>query len=171
MSDPANPSNMVAAHDEKETLVVDVDIPEHDPRVTTPLFTRTRLELIVKMDGGRCWICNRTAEESGGPLEAHHYPVERSLGAAIDWALFAKIAQTGKLGEGPRTFDWSTFDPARWFTFVDDMMHNGLLICKDHHIGKNEGIHWLPHPLWIAQMFIREGYVYSKEEIIHHDQL
>jgi hypothetical protein len=170
MSNDQNSVREVVSHDEKETLNIDVDIPEHDPRVTTPLFSRTRLELIDKM-GGRCWICNQTAEESGNPLEAHHYPIERSLGAAVDWALFMEIAKSGKLGPGPQTFDWNSFDPKRWFTFVDDMIHNGLLICKNHHIGKGEGIHYLPHPFWIAQMFLREGYKFDPEEVIHHDQL
>ena len=74
-------------HEEKETLVVDVNIPGHDPRTTTRLFEHTR-NLLIRREGGRCWICGRTAETSGHPMEAHHHPVERSLANMVDWALF-----------------------------------------------------------------------------------
>lgn len=64
-------------HAETETLHVEVNIPGHDPRKTTSLFTHTRKSLLER-DGARCYICGATAEESGHPLEAHHHPIERS---------------------------------------------------------------------------------------------
>jgi hypothetical protein len=158
-----------AAHVESETLKVDVDIPEHDARVTTALFTRTRKEVLAT--GARCYICDLTEAESGAPLELHHFPVERSLANLIDWSLFKEQALRGDYGSGPKGFDWSNFDPMHWETFVDDMTINGLVLCQKHHIGQDEGIHMLPHPLWIAQRSAKEGYKFNSLEIIHHDQV
>ena len=149
-------------HEEKTTFTVDVNLPGHDPRVTTALFTRTRKELIAR-EGGRCCVCGCTADEVG-PLEAHHHPIERSFAEMIDWGPDSTIRK-----EFPG-FDWASFDPADPYKFVDDMTVNGLLVCKKHHIGKDEGIHSLPYPVWLAQKYGREGYQFSAVEIIHHEQ-
>lgn len=153
-------NNVTQTHEEKETLAVDINLPGHDPRTTTALFRHTREQLIEK-HGGRCYICNRTGEEAGHPIEAHHYPIERSLANMIDFEL---------VKEDCPDFDWSKFDPADPYSFVDNMLFNGLLLCKEHHIGKDEGIHAMPHPLWIAQRYAKEGYKFSGVEIIHHEQ-
>lgn len=154
--------SVTETHEEKETLVVDVNLPGHEARITTALFTRTRKQLIER-EGGRCFICQRTAAEAG-PLEAHHHPIERSFAEMIDWSEGSLIRH-----DFPH-FDWANFDLANPYTFVDDMTVNGLLICKDHHIGKDEGIHAMPFPIWLAQRYGREGYQFSAVEIIHHDQ-
>lgn len=158
---------MTAAHLEHETLTVDVNIPGHADRVTTGLFRRTR-QALIERDGGRCWICGATAEESGHPLEAHHWIVERCLAELVDWELLMRDCVAGLFGPHAQAFDWKNFDPEHWEDFVDDMLANGRLICKAHHIGKDEGIHTLPYPIWIAQRFAREGYAFSKIEVIHH---
>lgn len=155
-------TSVTNTHAEKETLSVDVNLPGHDPRITTALFTRTRRQLIER-EGGRCYVCGRTAAEVG-PLEAHHHPIERSFAEMIDWSEGSLIRR-----EFPH-FDWSKFDLADPYTFVDDMTVNGLLLCKAHHIGKDEGIHAMPYPIWVAQRYGREGYQFSSIEIIHHDQ-
>ncbi|MBB3258244.1 hypothetical protein F4827_003112 [Paraburkholderia bannensis] len=152
-------------HTEKETLSVEVNIPGHAPRKTTALFERTRKELIER-EGGRCFVCNATAGESGHPPEAHHHPIERSLAELIDWDRFKADALAGVWGERIRAFDWATF--TSWEQFVDDMTVNGMLLCKAHHIGKDEGIHAMPFPLWIAQKYAKEGYQFSEVEVIHH---
>lgn len=154
-------------HEEKETLVVDVLLPGHEARTTTPLFLHSKKALIAR-ESGRCYICNCTAEESGHPLEAHHSPIERSLANMIDWAVVAGLAKIGALGPFAAAFDWSKFDPADPYTFVDDMTVNGLLLCKQHHTGKDAGIHDMPFPLWIAQKYAREGYQFTPSEVIHH---
>lgn len=150
-------------HEEKETLAVDVNLPGHEARTTTALFTRTRKQLIER-EAGRCFVCQRTAEEVGHPLEAHHHPVERSFAEMVDWSEGSLIRR-----DFPN-FDWANFDPADPYKFVDDMTVNGLLICKDHHIGKDEGIHAMPFPIWLAQRYGREGYQFSSVEIIHHER-
>lgn len=159
---------MTDSHEEKETLDVEVNIPEHDPRATTELFRRTREEVLAV--NNRCWVCNRTEQESGKPLELHHFPIERSLANLVDWDLFKTQAIRGDYGEGPKNFLWASFDSTHWEDFVDNMHANGLVLCRDHHIGRNEGIHYMPHPLWVAQRFAKEGYNFSEIEIIHHSQ-
>lgn len=155
-------TDVTAIHEEKNTLSVDVFIPGHDPRVTTPLFRKSRLHLLER-DGGRCWVCGCTAEESGHPIEAHHYPIERSFMMMIDWAPGSQIRK-----DFP-AFGWGSFDEAHPETFVDDMNVNGRLLCKAHHIGKDEGVHTLPEPVWLAQRYGKEGYKFSDIEIIHHE--
>lgn len=155
-------------HVEKETLAVEVNIPGHDPRVTTELFRKSKLALIAR-DGGNCWICGCTEAEVG-PLEAHHYPIERSLANMVDWPRFIRDAKLGAWGPHAQAFDWDGFTPDQWETFVDDMTVNGLLLCKKHHTGKDEGIHAMPHPLWVVQRYALEGYKFSDVEVIHHDQ-
>lgn len=162
-------TDVTQIHEQAETLTVDVNIPGHDPRVTTPLFSRTR-KLLLERDGARCYICGGTAEQTGHPLEAHHHPIERSFATMIDWGLFAADCTAGVWGPHAQAFDWSKFDPADPYSFVDDMTVNGRAICKAHHTGKDEGIHDLPFPVWIAQKYGKEGYQFSKVEIIHHQE-
>lgn len=150
-------------HEERETLSVDVNIPGHDPRKATALFERTR-KVLIEREGARCWVCGRTAEESGHPLEAHHSPIERSFAEMIDWSEGSIIRK-----DFPN-FDWAHFNEKDPYTFVDNMLVNGLLVCKDHHIGKDEGIHTLPFPIYLAQRYGKSGYKFSDVEIIHHDQ-
>jgi hypothetical protein len=159
-------TDVTQIHEEKETLSVEINIPGHDPRTTTALFTRTRKQLIER-EGGRCFICNATAEQSGHPLEAHHHPIERSLAEMIDWERFKTDAQSGYWGAHIQAFDWDNFTD--WTQFVDDMTVNGMLLCKPHHTVKDSGIHTLPFPLWIAQKYAKEGYQFSNVEVIHHN--
>lgn len=158
---------MTAAHEEKETLSVEVEIPEHADRGSaTPLFLRTK-KILVERVGGRCYVCNGTEAEVG-PLQAHHYPLERSLAMAWDWQRFIADCQAGKWGVYCQAFHWAGFDPVSDpYKFVDDMSVNGLLLCEHHHIGKDEGIHTLPHPLWIWQKYAPDGYRMSDVEIAH----
>ena len=155
-------------HEEKETLTVEVEIPGHDPRVTTELFRKSKLALIAR-DGARCYICGRTAEESGHPLEAHHYPVERSLATAWDWPRFIRDCKAGAWGPHAQAFDWDSFDPARPYSFVDDQTVNGMLLCKEDHTGADTGIHALPFPLWIWRKYAPEGYEIRPGEHLKHE--
>jgi hypothetical protein len=155
-------------HEEKNTFTVDVNLPGHEVRTTTPLFERTRKQLMARGLGGhnRCYVCNQTAAEVGQPLEAHHFPIERSFANMIDFGLDSVLRR-----DFPH-FDWAHFDaqvPMDPYLFVDDMTCNGLPLCKPHHTGKNEGVHTLPHPVWVAQRYGLEGYKFSDVEIIHHD--
>lgn len=155
--------SVTQAHELKETLTVDVITPGHAPRETTSLFTRTKRALMARQNPPRCWICQRTAEESGYPLEAHHLGVERSFAeGAIDWE---------RVKEDYPHFDWATFDPADPYAFVDNMDAQGLLLCKTHHTGKGTGIHTLPWPLFVLQRYLKDGAQFTPTQTIHHDHL
>lgn len=159
-------------HEEKETLVVDINIPGHEARTTTALFVRTK-KLLIEREGGRCFVSGQTAEESGHPLEAHHHPIERSMAEMIDWHLFAIDCKAGLWGVHAQAFDWNAFfacDPIDPYRFVDDMTVNGMLLAKQFHTGQDAGLHYLPFPLWIAQKYGKEGYQFSASEVIHHEK-
>ncbi|WP_186083682.1 hypothetical protein [Burkholderia gladioli] len=190
-------SEVTQAHVEHDTLTLDVNIPEHDKRETSALFRRTR-ELLIEREGGRCFLSNATAEESGHPLEAHHHPIERCMAELIDWVRFADDCKKGQWGPYAMAFDWDDFfrgamvhthdgvvereadDPLHVsnsvqfvrprdpYLFVDDMTVNGMLLSKKFHTGKGSGIHDMPFPLYIAQRYAREGYQFSSVTTIHH---
>lgn len=161
---------MTASHEEKLTLHVEVDIPQHTDRVETPIYRETR-EQLIERESGRCWVCGCTEQESGHPLQTHHHPVERSLANMIDWPRFIADAKAGHWGPHAQDFDWDSFNPEHPYTFVDNMLVNGRVLCRDHHIGSDEGIHMLPFPLWVAQRYAREGYRFSPGEVIHHEEV
>jgi hypothetical protein len=160
---------MIKEHEDKDTLVIDVDIPLHDDRKTTVLFIKTKKMLIkiasilgftIKRPAGRCWICQRTAEEAG-PLEAHHLGIERCyIGANIKWDL---------VREDWPIFDWKNFDPSNPVQFIDNMSAQGILLCKEHHTGIDTGIHRLPFSIWIMQRYLADGTRFNPNEIIHHE--
>lgn len=152
--------SVTETHEQKGTMIVDVYVPGHAPRETTALFTRTRKKLLESVS--RCFICNRTAQESGGPLEAHHHPIERSFAEMMDWGVDSAIRR-----DYP-DFDWVNFNESDPYKFVDDMTINGMILCKLHHTGKDAGIHELPYPLWIAQKYGKEGYQFSPTQILHY---
>lgn len=178
---------VTADHEEKDTLSVDVILPGHDARgAASALFTRTRKQLIER-ERGRCWLTGLTAKETGKPLEAHHWPIERCYAERVDWPRFAKHAQAGKYGPNPQSFDWVAFfvgcetviaedtgksyckvrDP---YEFVDNMLHNGRLLAKEFHVHTDSGIHNLPEAAWLAQGYLAEGFKFNDFEIIHYDE-
>ena len=158
------------AHADKSTLAVQVYDPDHAQRVTTPIFTKTRDEVLAKES--LCWLCGQPAEVCG-PLELHHCNVERMFAEIIDYDLLAAAAKAGELGCTPdqrdlnKNYDWSTFltrlaaDPMVCYEYVDNMHLNGQPLCKPHHTGKDEGIHEMDYPRWLAQRYIKAGYKYS----------
>ena len=163
-------------HDEKETLHVEVLLPGHDERGSaSSLFVHSKKQLAAR-DGNRCWICQRTPDEAG-PLESHHAFIERSTAMGIDWSLVRRDCEAGEFGmtqgqrDAAKAFDWSGFDPANPYAFVDNQLVNGVLLCKEHHTHLDSGIHTVPYPLFLFQRYAREGYQFSAAEVIHHDQV
>lgn len=152
------------AHEETETLSVDVFIPEHADRTETTLYRQSRKEMfafppviLFRPNPDECFICRKTASELGEPLESHHAGIERSYAEAkgLQWDLVARDFPS---------FDWTNFDPRTPYAFVDDMRAQGLPLCKAHHTGKDSGIHYLPFPLWLMQRYLPDGYRFSPEE-------
>lgn len=159
-------------HELRDTLSVEVIEPGHEKRgAASALFRKTKAAIkhigsVIgwrpRLPPGRCYICNATEEELGEPLEAHHFGIEWSFAeAAINWDLVK--------ADFP-DFDWANFDPASPMTFVDDMQAQGVLLCKKHHTGKDEGVHNMPFSLWIMQRYLQDGYKFSDLEVIHHAQ-
>ncbi|MFL9904672.1 hypothetical protein PQR71_42205 [Paraburkholderia fungorum] len=157
-------------HELKDTLTVDVLVAGHEPRTTTTLFKHTKKDLYEKVEPaltiprdqpGRCWICGQTEAELGAPLEAHHFGIERSYAEAdLRW---------DRIKADFPHWDWSQFDPANPYTFVDNMEAQGVLLCKTHHTGRDSGIHNMPFGLWILQRYLKDGTRFSPTEVIHHD--
>jgi len=156
-------------HELKDTLSADYFVPGHAERETTSLFERTK-KLLIDREGGRCFVTNMTAEELGAPLQAHHHPVERCFATKWDWPRFAADCQRGIWGPHAQAFDWANFDGEKDpYKFVDDMTVNGPLLGAGQHIGKDEGLHRLPFPVWLFEKYAVEGYQFSPTEVIHHD--
>lgn len=158
-------------HELKDTLTADYFVPGHEQRTTTSLFEHSK-KLLIEREGGRCFITNMTAEEIGAPLQAHHHPVERCFATAWDWPRFAEDCKAGKWGQHAQAFDWNSFLSAQPFDpyrFVDDMTVNGMLLGPGPHIGKDQGLHRLPFPVWLFTKYAVEGYQFSPNEVIHHD--
>lgn len=155
-------------HELKDTLVVDVLVPGHDPRTETSLFRHTKAQLLAR-EGHRCWICGRTPEETGKPAQVHHRPVERSLATGIDFKLVQRDCEAGMYGPEAKAFDWAAFwSHGDVYAFVDNALANGRVLCFDHHIAKGTGIHNLPEPLHLAQRYMKAGYQFTPSEIICH---
>jgi hypothetical protein len=94
----------------------------------------------------------------------------------FDWDNFWKDATTEQIPipESDREQGEPTFyefrRPADPYLFVDDQLVNGRILCKAHHTGKDEGIHDMPFPLWIAQRYLKEGYQFTPSEKICHEE-
>lgn len=164
-------SDVEKVHEEKLTLTVDVEIPGHEERTETSLFRRTKAQLLER-EGHRCWTCGRTPEETGKPAQVHHRPVERSLANGIDFKLVERDCKAGMYGPDAQNFDWDAFFAnGDVYAFVDNALANGRVLCPDHHIGKDEGIHMIPEPLHLAQRYMKSGYQFTPTEIICHADL
>jgi hypothetical protein len=144
MTDPTN------EHLQKQTLTVQVFIPDHPDRTTTPIFAATRRKLIGDNPAACCYICG--AKDS---LELHHRTVEWCDSSAVDW---------GKVAQEVPDFDWKDFDPTKPETFIDSEWNANLVVCKKHHTGLDHGIHMLPEPLWRLQKLKLETFVFSPDE-------
>ena len=162
-------SDVTQIHQEKETIVVAVNLPGHDERVTTPLFSRTRDELI-KREGNRSFVTGKTEEEVGSPLEAHHFWIERCLATAVDWKEFCEYINRFKpMVDRVAAFCEANPDLTDVMAFVDDMTVNGMLIEKELHTGQSTGIHFLPFPLYQFNFYGKEGFVFESTDTVYHD--
>lgn len=137
-------------HEQKQTLTVDVFVPDHPDRTASAIFASTRRELIEHNPGACCYICG-----SRDDLELHHQLIEWCDAGAVDWE---------KVKKDVPDFLWETFDPAKPETFIDSKWNAKLVLCKKHHTGKDHGIHMLPEPLWRLQRYKRADFIFSPDE-------
>lgn len=159
-----------AIHEEKETLTVDVNLPGHDERTTTPLFSKTRTEALV-LWGGRCFASNQTEAEAGLPLELHHFFVERSTANAVSVPRLRRYVKNLKAlcDRADAFLDANPVLPDI-MAFVDNMLVNGVPLTKEFHTGKGTGIHQMPMPLWSLWATGEPGFVFVRgDEIIDAD--
>jgi hypothetical protein len=150
---------MEEIHEIRNTMVIDYYSPSHKHREKpSQLFLHTKEKLLEITD--RCYICNRTAEQVGEPLEANHFPIEWSLAEMMDWSEGSQIRKYAP------HFDWANFSEDDPYKFVDDMTVNGMILCKLHHTGKDAGYHNLPYAIWIAQKYGKVGYQFTPTQIL-----
>lgn len=143
-------SDPVGEHLQKQTLTVQVFVPDHPDRTETPLFAATRRTLIEHNPEAECFICGIKTD-----LQLHHYWVEWCDSTAVDWKKVAEIVPA---------FDWATFDPTKPETFIDSPANAKLVVCSKHHIGSDHGIHTLPYGLWLLQRLKRPDFTFSPDE-------
>lgn len=133
-------------HEQRETLEVDIFYPDHEPRTESPLFRRTKHDLIV-VRNTPCWVCGTFDNR-----EVHHFHAEWADADGIDWDRMRTLHPQ---------FDWSTFKEATDFI---DAEYNMMVLCKRHHTGKDHGIHMLPYPVWIMQRNKRADFVFAPDD-------
>jgi hypothetical protein len=139
-----------------------VQYPHHEKRTDSAIYRKTHHDLI-RVKCLSCFICGAINNENG-PLETHHFYCEKAAQNAIDWTAFGEFAknchniQTGEnIGAH---FDWAVvaLNPD---IFVDSPQ-NMIVLCKEHHISGNKGIHHVPFPEWILQKYPRDGFEFLK---------
>jgi len=145
-------------HTRKITCHYTVQYPEHDKRVSSTIYKKTHDELCNNKKLP-CFICGKH-QNRDSPLETHHFYCEKAAQNAIDWQKFGEFAkkchniQTGEnIGEH---FDWKEVEKNPDI-FVDSP-YNMIVLCKEHHISGNKGIHHVPFPDWILQKFAKNGF-------------
>lgn len=138
-------------HEQKETFTIDVYLPDHPDRTTSPVFRATRKKLIVDNPHARCEVNNEECDLTH-PLELHHDLVEWADANGVDWAKMQALCPE---------FNWAAFNPARPETFIDSEFNAKRILCKRHHTGADRGIHMLPYPIWRMQLVKRDDFVFA----------
>jgi len=131
---------LVNAHAVSRTLHETVYTPTHPQRGSSSSEFQASKDALEK-ESPTCYICGRTAEQSGAPLEAHHVPLEWSLKNSADLAkILIDYPQAGSLEK-----------------FLDSV-DNLLLLCAKCHRSPLYGVHMITMPAWIAQKYQIDGW-------------
>jgi len=149
----------IPSHSLKLSNHYTVNYPDHAKRTESAIYRKTHHELCIVRDFP-CFICGKTHAKNGISLETHHFYCEKAAQNAIDWAEFGKFAQTCyniQTGENiGHTFDWT--EVAKHPDIFVDSPYNMIVLCKEHHISGNKGIHHVPFPDWILQKYPVKGF-------------
>jgi hypothetical protein len=141
-------------HTRKMSNHYTVNYPNHEKRVDSAIYKKTHHELCHVRDLP-CFICGKTHHKNGISLETHHFYCEKAAENAIDWHAFGIFAQTCyNIQTGERIgdkFDWT--EVAKNPDIFVDSPYNMIVLCKEHHISGNKGIHHVPFPNWILQKY------------------
>ena len=139
-------------HEQRETISIDIFVPDHPDRTESPQFRRARALLIGNNPNACCEVCAKK-DSPDSPLELHHDIVEWCDAEGVDWDRMRVMYPD---------FDWSTFQtPA---DFIDSAYNARRVLCKKHHTGRDHGIHMLPYPIWQMQKHKRQDFVFSPDE-------
>jgi len=126
--------------------------PPHPPREETPQYVRAHHHLVYELDEpcAMCGVKRSTLKDpaqnpfGATALETHHYPIERSLLDACD---FAKVGLVF-----PQVKDLDSLND-----FVDSE-NNLMVLCDVHHRHPLHGIHHLTPQDFFVQPFLLVGY-------------
>jgi len=132
----------------------------HDKRMYSPfsLYAENH-NLLLYIKKLPCFICGKK-HSSNDPLITHHFYCEKAAQNSVDWKMFGEFAkncyniQTGEnIGAN---FDWDKVEKNPEL-FVDSTQ-NLIVLCNEHHMSKNRGIHYVPFPEWILQKYPKDGF-------------
>ena len=142
----------IDTHPQIRTLFECVITPEHEKRVESPEFKKSKKRL--KQDGHfYCWVCGSVEK-----LQVHHYAAEWSLAQTVDFKKLKSFCE-----------EWDPYGYGKLLknipmTSVDDI-RNMLVLCQTHHTGvdheNNEsgtGIHSLTFPAFIIQKICKDDW-------------
>ena len=136
-----------------------VNYPDHVKRTESAIYRKTHRDLCI-VRNFPCFICGKTHAKDGISLETHHFYCEKAAQNAIDWTEFGKFAQNCyniQTGENiGQAFDWT--EVAKHPDIFVDSPYNMIVLCKEHHISGNKGIHHVPFPNWILQKYPANGF-------------
>lgn len=144
-SHPSSHPQLAHVHETREAVALIEMSPPHAPRVETAAYRRARQFLIHEKRQG-CAVCGVTIDTVQAPdtIEAHHFPIERSLVACCDPV---KVHV-----RFPQVFDEDSLQ-----AFVDSPA-NLITLCSTHHRSTEWGIHHLLTQDFAILPFLREGY-------------
>lgn len=139
MPDPETP-----AHEQVETLRIDVEYPAHVARTESPEFAANKRTLVTKLDTP-CLCCRgKTARE------VHHFVIEWAEWENADPAKVLEMChRLDVYGYAAQLGDKPIASP--------DDIRNLVVICAKCHRGAGTGIHLVPMPNWISQVVAKDG--------------
>lgn len=137
------------AHEQVETLEIDVEYPEHAQRTESAEFGLNKRLLVTKLDLP-CFSCgSKTARE------VHHMVIEWAEWDNADPAKVLQLVhQFDIYGYASQLGDKPVLSP--------DDIRNLVVICACCHRGRGTGIHMVPFPNWISQVAAKQGIVVLK---------
>jgi hypothetical protein len=131
---------LVSAHAVSRSLHETVYTPSHPKRGSSSAEFRASKEALEKETPG-CWVCGRSAEQVGAPLEGHHLHAEWSLINSVD---LAKIQESWPQAKSLQ----------EWLDSVDNL----VLLCVEHHRSPLYGVHMVTMPAWVVQKYQIDGW-------------
>lgn len=150
------PEYDIAGHVVHQKIDIEVQYPDHSIRKDSPLFLRSRKQLLVKKNTP-CYVCGITYAK-GGAMEAHHCCVEWAASNGIDWnKVKADTLYNPHFGNVSQAqFDWDAV--AKDSTLFVDSIYNLMSLCTEHHRSTRYGIHFIPYPIWVLQKWPLTGF-------------